>query len=348
MVTGIQTAQERNPMNKPKVLLNLPPGFFRTPALEPLWTRLSALADVTRSSCNTPDEIRPLLADKQAVLMWSWPKLDAEILASAPGLRFAGHLNASKSGALAEIEKGIVISEGSRAWSPSVAEMGLALILSGLRRLGAYHSAFRDGAEKWVADFPADIDPRERQLTGRSVGIVGFGGIGQRLAELLGPFHVDLRAFDPYLPAEIAEAKGARLVPLDDLLANSEVVVLAAANTDETNGMIGAPQIRLLRPDALLINICRSSVVDTEALVERLRGGGLTYLTDVFDQEPLPDDSPLREIPEIFGTPHRAGAALEAVVRIVSWLIDDLEAFLAGQPLQRQLSIEKARLLPES
>ena len=335
-------------MNKPKLLLNLPPGFFRTPWLEPLLTRLSGLADVTQSSCNTPEEIRPLLADKDAVIMWSWPKLDEALLAGAPRLRFAGHLNVTGSGAVAEIGKGLVVTEASRAWSPAVAEMALALIMSGLRRLGAYHTAFRSGTEKWISDFPAEIDPRERQLTGRSVGIVGFGGIGQRLAELLGPFHVELRAFDPYLPAEIAAAKGARLVSLDELLKESEIVVLAAANTNETNRMIGAAQLELLRHEALLVNVCRSSIVDTDALVQRLNRGGLTYMTDVFDTEPLPADSPLRKIPGLFGTPHRAGAPTESVVRILTWVVDDYDAFLHGRPLARQVSIEKARLMPEA
>jgi len=325
----------------------LPPGCFQTPALEPVWERLAGLVEVTRSSCNTPDEIRPLLADKEAILMWSWPKLDAELLTDAPQLRFAGHLNVTRSGAEAEIEKGIVVCEASRAWSPSVAEMGLALILSGLRRLSDYHAAFRQGSEQWISDFSADIDPRERRLTGRSVGIVGLGGIGQRLAELLAPFQVSLRAFDPYLPPELAAAKGAQLVSLDDLLANSEIVVLAAAETNENRHMIGESQIKLLRPNALLVNICRAALVDIDAVVQRLHKGDLMYLSDVFDQEPVPLDSPLRKTPGIYATPHRAGATMESVVQIITWLVDDLEAFLAKRPLRHQLSPDRVKFMPE-
>lgn len=334
-------------MNKPKTLVNLPPGFFATPALEPLWARLDGLADVRRASCNTVPEILPLLADREAVIMWSWPKLGPAEFARAPHLKFCGHLNVYGSMAKAALDRGIAVSEAGRAWSPAVAEMALALILSGLRKLGSYHHAFRTGSEAWIADFPADIDPGERQLTGRAVGIVGFGGIGRRLAELLAPFQPELRIYDPYVAADVARQLGGQPVALDELLRQSEVVVLAAANTAETKNLIGAGQLELLRPDALLVNVCRASVVDTGALLTRLAKGGFTYLTDVYDREPLPGDSPLRAMPNVFGTPHRAGAPMESIIRILTWLIDDLAAHLDNRPRQHAITAALAARLPE-
>lgn len=217
-------------------------------------------------------------------------------------------------------------------------EMALTLILTVLRKAGDYHAAMRRGDEHWVGSFPDDIDPLERQLTGRSVGIVGLGRIGQRLAELLGPFRCDLRAYDPYLPAKVAKGVGARLCELDELLGESEVVVLAAASNEGTQHLLGAREIRRLRKQALLVNVARAALVDTDALLGRVSKGDLFLACDVFDAEPLPADHPLRWAPNAYLTPHRAGGVMESVHRILTMLIDDIENHLAGRKLAHPLT----------
>ncbi|MBM4031432.1 MAG: hypothetical protein FJ291_06545, partial [Planctomycetes bacterium] len=207
------------------------------------------------------------------------------------------------------------------------------------------HAAMRAGTEHWVSDFPVDIDPAERQLTGRAVGIVGFGGIGRRLAELLEPFRVHLRVFDPYVPKIVAERLGGKLVPLMDLVKNSEVVVLCAANTPETHHLLTAREIAALPKNALLVNVGRAWLLDMEALTRRLEKGDLFAALDVFEKEPLPLDSPLRKLKNAWLTPHRAGAPIESVVRIMTWLADDFEAFLAGRPLQHELTTDMLHCL---
>jgi phosphoglycerate dehydrogenase-like enzyme len=324
-----------------RLLINLPAGFFTSACLAPVFARFAAKADVRKTSWNAPDEIAGDLAWADAVVMWSWPVLKKELLAQAPNLKFAGHINLSLTGAQHELAHGLVVSEARHGWSPAVAEMALTLMLAGLRRTSAYHAAMRDGAEAWVRAFPDDIDPRERQLTGRSVGIVGFGRIGQRLAELLAPFHVTLRAYDPFLPETIAVQHGAQLVALDELVAQSDVVVLCAASTEGARHLLGAAEIAALRPHAVLVNVGRSLLVDMSALAERLRRGDLVAMLDVFDREPLEADSVFRSIPNAWLTPHRAGGLMESVARILTMLADDFEAWLRGEPLKNPLT-EKA------
>jgi len=331
--------------DKPNVLVNLLEGFFCTPWLEDTWSRLASMATVTQASCNTDDEIRPYLADADAVLMWSWPTLTAELLAGAPRLKFAGHINLDLAGAKAETAAGLTISEARRGWSPAVAEMALTLMLAGLRKTSAYHIAMRNGTESWDA-LPHGLDVEERQLTGRSVGIVGLGGIGQRLAELLAPFHVDLRAYDPYMPEDAAAKFGARLTSMDELAAESEVVVLCAPNTQETLGILSADCIAALRPGAVLVNIGRTWLVDNEALLARLQKGDIIAMLDVFEKEPLAADSPLRPLTNVFCTPHRAGGVPESVQRILTWLVDDFEAHLAGKPGKHNLTPADLHGLP--
>ena len=317
--------------DKPNVLVNLPEGFFETPWLEGIWSRLNAVGTVTRASCDTDDQIRPYLAESDAVLMWSWPELTSELLAEAPRLKFAGHINLALDGAKSEMAAGLTISEARRGWSPAVAEMALTLMLAGLRKTSAYHIAMRNGTESWDA-MPSGVDAEERQLTGRSVGIVGLGGIGQRLAELLAPFQVDLRAHDPYMPDEAAAKFDARMTTMDELVAESEVIALCAPTTPETRGILSADRIAALRPGTVVVNIGRTWLVDNEAFLARLQKGDIIGMLDVFEKEPLAVDSPLRALANVFCTPHRGGGVAEAVQRILAWLIDDLEAHLAGKP----------------
>jgi phosphoglycerate dehydrogenase-like enzyme len=316
-----------------RVLVNLPAGFFRTPQLEPIWDRLASMAQVRKTSHDTPEQIHDDLAWAQAVIMWAWPTLGADMLADASDLKFAGHINLGAETARNELAAGMTISELRHGWSPAVAELALTLLLAGLRKTSAYHIAMRQGAEQWIQDMPADVDPQERQLTGRTVGIVGLGGIGRRLAQLLEPFQVKLLACDPYVSDEVLAAHGAERATVDDLAGQAEAVVLCAANTAEARHLLGREQIESMRPGAVLVNVGRASLVDMDALQDRLSRGELIAMLDVFESEPLPAEDPLRKLPNAFLTPHRGGGIMESMVRILSVLIDDLEHWRDGQPL---------------
>jgi phosphoglycerate dehydrogenase-like enzyme len=329
---------------KINLLVNLPAGFYRAPALRPVFARLARMARVRKRSHDTADQIRPDLAWADAVLMWSWPALTDDLLDAAPRLRFAGQLDVSQAAARVALGRGLAVSTTRGAWSPAVAEMALALALATLRKVSDYHAAMRRGAEKWVRVFPTDIDPEERQLTGRPVGIIGFGAVGRRLAELLAPFACrPLRVYDPFVSADVAARYGARPGRLRDLVRGSDVVVLCAASNAGTRHLLARREIAALRRGAVLVNVARAALVDTAALVARLRRGDLYAAIDVFDAEPLPRGSPLRRLPNAYLTPHRAGGVMESVVRIVGWLADDLENHLARRPLRYPLT---AAMLP--
>jgi phosphoglycerate dehydrogenase-like enzyme len=172
---------------------------------------------------------------------------------------------------------------------------------------------------------------------------VGFGRIGRRLAELLGPFDCRVATYDPFLPDEMVQRHGARKLELDELMATSEVLVVCAASNPGTRALIGPKQIEALRRGAVFVNVARAALVDTDALIERLRRGEIYAALDVFDREPLEIDSPLRSLNGAFLTPHRAGGVLESVGRTVSYLADDFEAFLDGRPLTYAL---EERMIP--
>jgi phosphoglycerate dehydrogenase-like enzyme len=176
--------------------------------------------------------------------------------------------------------------------------------------------------------------------------VVGFGGIGRRLAELLEPFHVPLRVFDPHVPDAVLRAHRAERTPLLTLLRRSEVVVLCAANTGETRRLLGPREIAALRKDAVLVNVGRAHLLDMDALLRRLRRGDLLACLDVFEQEPLPADSPLRRLPNVYLTPHRAGGVMESAIRLLTMLADDFEAHLDGRPRRWALTRDMLSSLP--
>ena len=261
---------------KPRLLINLPATFFTHPQLRAHFSCIEKLAsEVRKTSHNTTAEIMDDLPWAEAVIMWAWPGFGIEELNSCPDLKFLGQINTTQKHVKACLAKGIAISEVRHCWSPAVAEMALTLILAGLRQTSSFHMQMRTGSESWVNDFPKDIDPRERQLTERPVGIVGFGGIGQRLAQLLQPFNVTLRIYDPFLPGAIAKQYDARQVSMLELIRESDVVVLCAANNEGARHLVGVEEIAAFRPNAVLVNVGRSMLVDMPALQKRVEKGDL-------------------------------------------------------------------------
>lgn len=324
-------------MAAPRILVNLPESFFTHAALSGSWDRLAKIGDIRYRSSNTEKEISGDLQWAEYVLMWSWPVLSADLLNGASGLKMAGHIDITQRGARASLAHGLNVSVSRRGFSPAVAEMALGLILSVLRRISDYNASMRAGSERWVVVFPGDIDPVERELSGMAVGIVGFGGVGRRLAELLAPFNCRLLVHDPFVSDEAAAAASCRKSPLAELLSASEVIVLSASSNDGTSRLLGARELDLLTPGSLLINVARAALVDQDALLERLRSGDIFAAIDVFDQEPLPLDSPLRLLPNAYLTPHRAGGVIGSVRRIVDFLMDDIEAHIGGKERRHPL-----------
>lgn len=322
----------------PHILVNLPAGFFRTPQCTSILVRLEALGAVRYTSHNTAQEIQADLAWADIVLMWAWPKLDEALLDNTPNLKLAAHLDLVQGAGEIALRRGLPVSQGRAAFSPAVAEMALTLILTSLRRTSTFHQDMAEHRETWVRSFPNDIDPLERELTGLPVGIVGFGRIGQRLAELLAPFHCPLFAIDPFVSEEILARFQAQRITLEEAIPQIEVLVLCAASNEGTRHLLSTAHIEALRPHSVLVNVARSAIVDTQALLTRLQKGDIFAALDVFDQEPLASDHPLRGLHNAYLTPHRAGGILASVERILLYLVNDIERFLRDEPLLHPLT----------
>lgn len=185
---------------------------------------------------------------------------------------------------------------------------------------------------------------RGTELASLTVGIIGYGSIGSEVARLLQPFGTGVIATRRRPERGSGDLPNVELLPLDridDLLRRSDVVVVAAPLTEQTAGLVGAPQLQEMREDAWLINISRGRLIDELALGRALESGWIGgAVLDVFNEEPLSADSPLYRLPNLIVTPHTSWSSDRVVERSLTLFVENLERFVAGDPLENVVDLE--------
>jgi D-3-phosphoglycerate dehydrogenase / 2-oxoglutarate reductase len=191
----------------------------------------------------------------------------------------------------------------------------------------------RDATAQWSLDPGAPFHTFQGpELFGRTIGIVGFGLIGQEIARLASGFGMTILAHDPYVSQSILDASDAQSADLLDLAARSDIVVVPAKVTPKTRGLISASVLRAMQPTAYFVTIARAAVVDYDALVDILKAGVIAGAAlDVYPLEPLPADSPLRILDNVVLSPHLAGASTDVVRHHSRQVVDDLLRLERGE-----------------
>ncbi|MCC7105156.1 MAG: D-2-hydroxyacid dehydrogenase [Chloroflexi bacterium] len=273
----------------------------------------------------------------EALLLWEyastivqrlWPRL--------PNLRWVQVAAAGVDALVfpALVESDVALTNARGLYSDAIAEFALALILAHAKRLPDYWSQQRQGVWRSL---------ESHDLLDRTLGIVGFGHIGRAVARRARPFGmrvIGLRSTASAGDQDADEVLGRDR--LDDLLAASDYVALTLPLTAGTRGLIGAPELALMRPSAVLINLGRGGLVDEAALDQALRAGRLAGAAfDVFAEEPLPLSSPLWDAPNFVVTPHVAGDAERWRQTTVALFLENLQRFVKGEPLENL--VDKAR-----
>jgi phosphoglycerate dehydrogenase-like enzyme len=268
---------------------------------------------------------------------WGTPIFTDEVLDAADRLRLIAHTAGSIKRMLPRpvFERGINVTHAASAIAPAVADLSLLLTMLMLRQAQHYNQVLKGG--NWGA---AKGLPIGQEITGQRVGVVGAGYTGRCFIKLLRGVGAEVWAYDPYMSAERAAELGVRKVELDELMSGCPIVSLQAPVTEETHHMIGARQLELLQDGAILINTARAWVVDGEALLAELKTGRICAALDVFDQEPLPPDNPYRELDNVFMTPHIAGHSAQARHRQGQFMVQEIQRFLSGEPLQYRVTAD--------
>ncbi|UPG74036.1 hydroxyacid dehydrogenase [Roseomonas gilardii subsp. gilardii] len=327
-------------MSGPAALLAYDPGRNPETVSMAQHAALREMLDVLR-----PDPLQgfddpalaPLLPRVEVLVTgWGAPRLDRAALEAMPRLRLVAHLAGTVKGHLApEVwERGIRVVNAADANALPVAEYTLAAILFANKqvfRLNRLYRERRDAPKPW-----SNLAPGLGNY-GRSVGIVGASRIGRRVIELLRPFDLQVLLHDPFVSGEEAARLGVTLLPLEELLSRADLVSLHAPLLPATRGMIGRRQLALMRDGAALVNTARGGLVDQDALVEELRSGRISAVIDVTEPDLLPPEHPLYDLPNVFLTPHIAGAEGPETQRMTALVIEEIRRFLSGEPLRHEV-----------
>ncbi len=227
---------------------------------------------------------------------------------------------------------GIAVFNAPAANTRSTAELTFGLLLAAVRRLAEADASVRRG--EWKRGQIRGI-----QLSGKTLGVIGLGRIGSAVAARARAFGMRIVAHDPFVDAQRAHDMGLDLVGIDKLLRKSDVVTLHVPLRDDNRGLIGREQIAGMPPGSILVNAARGGLVDESALAEALKSGHLAAAgIDVFEKEPLPADSPLREAPHIVFSPHLGASTLEAQREVSLQIAATIRKALVEKDLRQALN----------
>lgn len=324
---------------RPKILIALRQALYDLLFAPAQQARLRGLGDVTmpaQAGDLSEAQLTALIGGHDIVITsWGSPTFSAAMLAEADRLKLIAH----SAGSIKQLLPPPVFAAGRRvthvAYSMSipVAETTLALILLCLRRYHKIDRAFQD--EGWAA---ARELPPGGELAGNRVGVIGAGYTGRAVIRRLLALEAQVWLCDPYVSEEDAAEMGARKVPLETLMRECPIVTLQAPATTETYRIIGAEQLSWLRDGAIFINTARAHLIDEAALLAELRTGRISAALDVFDQEPLPDDSPFRGLDNLIITPHIAAVTHQAYKRQGEITVDEVASFLSEGKLRHEVT----------
>lgn len=329
-----------DPTNRPTVAILLTPEMREQlipPAAE---ARLAEAATVLAPG---PDELEPdalgrLVGGASAAITgWGTPTLDAALLGAHPDLRLVAHAAGSvrKLVPLEEIGAGrIEVTHAAIHIGEAVAEFVMAQTFTFLRQ----PVALDEGMARREPSLPLRSRLLGRLLGDQAVGLVGAGYIGRMLIRQFQAFDARVAVYDPYMRAEQAVELRVSLVDLDTLLADSDIVSLHVPSLPETHHMIGAAELAHIKDGALLINTARGAIVDEAALIAELGKKRFTAALDVYESEPLPDDSPLRDMDNAILSPHAAGHTHETYHRQGASAVEEVLRFLKDEPRRHRVT----------
>lgn len=232
---------------------------------------------------------------------------------------------------------GIAVYNAPGGNTIAAAEMTMALILGLIRKIPAADHSVRSGNWERAAF-------KGNELRGRTLGLIGAGRIGGEVANRCQAFGMDCVVYDPYLTQDQADSINVRLVELADVLDTADVISIHVPLTDETRGLVDDQTLSRMKRGALVINASRGGVIDETALAAALEAGEIAGAAlDVYEREPLPDDSPLRKAPNLIMTPHLGGSTAEAQVEVAREIAAHIERVLCDGDLSGALNARQLR-----
>jgi phosphoglycerate dehydrogenase-like enzyme len=294
------------------------------------WSALKDKAEITvfRDHLSDPGRVVERLRPFDVVcVMRERTPLPRLILEQLPNLKLicsTGSINASIDVAAAK-EKGITVC-GTRYTSHGAAEFTWALILAMVRNVAAESRSLRAG--QWQTSIGGDLE-------GKTIGLMGLGRLGSATAKVALAFGMKVIAWSQNLTREVAEDRGARLVSKEDVLREADILSIHLVLSRRTIGIVGAPEIALMKPTAYLVNTSRGPLVDEQALIDALRNRTIAGAAlDVYDTEPLPELHPFRSLDNVLATPHVGYVTKRTYELFYRDTVENIAEWLIGKPVR--------------
>ena len=326
-------------MPRPSLVVCAGEELFASFFSAPLQRRLSRLFRWERVGTGKFVGLKQRLATAEALITtWDSPRFDNNLPQMAPRLRMIAHCGGEvKSRFPLPLFQRLTITNAQEPMARATAELGAALLLYCSRNIDVYRDALRKKSSRIYED--VHLHGSSDALIGQTVAMIGFGRIGRALVDLVRGFDVNWLVHDPYVPRTLAQQYPVRFVGLQKLLPQVHMLVLTAALTEQTRGLLGRENLALLPDGATVINIARGGLIDLPALRKEVERGRLRCALDVTDPlEPLPVGDALRNMPGAIVTPHIAGCGRHVREGIAQVVVDDLERFFSGKHVENRVS----------
>lgn len=321
-----------------KILITLPKGEIRNAFFHAeTAARVHAMGEVVWNDTEeqfTPEQLTHLLKGCQVCITgWSCPRLTAEVLAQAENLQILAHTGGTVAPYISDAlyEKGVHVLSANDVYAESVAEGTIAYMLCALRELPYYNDLVHNGG--WRGSIITN-----EGLLDKTVGLVGYGAITKHLLRMLQPFHCRIKLFSNHLSKEACAALGAEKASLPEIFSTCQIISLHNALTPQTYHSINRELLEQIPNNSILVNTARGAVIDEAALVQALSAKRFRAVLDVFEEEPLASDHPLRRMDNVLLIPHMAGPTGDRFKISTEVLLDDISAFYAGKPMHHEIT----------
>ncbi|WP_341487308.1 hydroxyacid dehydrogenase [Pararhizobium sp. A13] len=327
-------------MKRPAIALAMLPERTQhvlPPELLARLDQLGVLLDPTPMTTFTGDRARRLLAETEILVTgWGAPLFDANALASTPNLRLVAHAAGTVKGIVGPwvFDGGVRVTHAAQANALPVAEFTLAAIIFAGKSVFRFRDLYVAHRDRTLTH-PLQAEPIGNYR--RVVGIVGASRIGRRVIELLRPFDYEILLYDPMVTEGEAGDLRVEKVDLDTLFRRADIVSLHAPSLPQTRHMVDARRLSLMKDGGTLINTARGALIDEDALLAALKTGVIDAVIDVTDPEIPGRSSPFYDLPNVFLTPHIAGAIGMERARLGETVIDEIARFIDGRPLRYEV-----------
>lgn len=284
----------------------------------------------------TKEELMEYIVDVDVLITgWGSPRVDADVLKCANKLKVHAHAAGAVASYVSkeEYDRSIIVLSGNDVFAKSVAEGCLCYTLTALRRNEEFRDSMRNGG--WKLE-----DGANRGLIGKKIGIVGYGAISRYYIELLQWFHPEILLVSNHMTEEDANQLHVKKASLDEVFSTCEIISLHTAWSKKTENMIGEDLLKKIQPGALFVNTARAQIVEKEALYRQLETGRFQAVLDVYHEEPLPVDDPLRTMKNVMIYPHTTGPSFDMREQVTLKLLKDVTLIFDGKPYEDEITYE--------